>query len=90
MRLLETEKYGKIIPLRKPRGGELSMVDVTSEKMLEKIPNTFILVLVATERLKEIKKGAKTLVDIDSDNPYEILSEEIIQGKLSYTHEDEE
>jgi len=27
------------------------MVDVTSEKMLEKIPNTFILVLVATERL---------------------------------------
>lgn len=90
MRLLETEKHEKIIPLRKPRGGELSMVDVTSEKMLEKIPNNFILVLVATERLKEIKKGARALVDTDSGNPYEILNEEIMQGKLGYRYEDEE
>ena len=65
------------------------MAGITNEKLLKNIPNNFILVIVSTERMKELKKGARALVDIESKDPYEIMVKEIEEGKLSYRYESE-
>ncbi len=65
------------------------MYTVTNEKLLKKVPNNYILVRMATERLKELRQGAKPLVDTNTDNLYEVFSEEVLQDKLKYKYEAE-
>lgn len=44
------------------------MARITVEDCLEAVPNRFSLVLVASERTKQILKGAQPLIDNESDN----------------------
>jgi len=60
------------------------MADITTEKALSKIASGFILTILLSERVKELRQGAKPLVEIDSKNPSEIALQEISQGKITY------
>ena len=60
------------------------MADITTEKALSKVASGFILTILLSERVKELRQGAKPLVEIDSKNPSEIALQEICQGKITY------
>jgi DNA-directed RNA polymerase subunit omega len=62
-------------------GGEIFMARVTVEDCLEKIPNRFDLVMIASRRAKQLFKGAKPL--FESEN-LEIVTalREIAAGKV--------
>jgi DNA-directed RNA polymerase subunit omega len=61
------------------------MVHIASERALGKIGNTFILATLLAQRVKELRQGAKPLVDSDAKNPVHIALLEISQGKITYT-----
>jgi len=60
------------------------MVDITNEKPLAKIGNSFILATLLSERVKELRQGAKPLVETGLQNPIEIAVREIEAGKITY------
>ena len=60
------------------------MVDITNEKPLTKIGNSFILATLLSERVKELRQGAKPLVQTELQNPVEIAIREIEAGKITY------
>jgi DNA-directed RNA polymerase subunit omega len=60
------------------------MVDITNEKALIKIGNSFILATLVSERVKELLQGEKPLVQTDSKNPAEIAFQEIHAGKITH------
>jgi DNA-directed RNA polymerase subunit omega len=60
------------------------MVDITNEKPLTKIGNTFILATLLAERVKELRQGAKPLVETQLDNPVKVALAEIYEGKITY------
>jgi len=62
------------------------MAKITNELLLGSIENSFVLVHVLTERIKELKKGARPLVETDSNDVVEIATREIIEGKLEYKY----
>ncbi len=59
-------------------------MDISSEKPLSKIGNAFILTILLSQRVKELRAGAKPLVQTDSKNPVDIAFEEIRAGKYTY------
>lgn len=61
------------------------MARVTVEDCLEKVDNRFLLVMLASKRVKQLFKGAKPLIDNKSANKNVVVSlREIAAGKLSY------
>jgi len=60
------------------------MVDITNEKALTKLGNSFILTILLSERVKELRHGAKPMVDTDVKNPAEIAIQEVSAGKITY------
>lgn len=60
------------------------MVDITNEKPLMKIGNSFILATLLAERVKELCHGAKPLVETELDSPVKIALAEIYEGKITY------
>lgn len=60
------------------------MSDVTTEKALSKVGNAFILTIILSERAKELRHGARPLVETDSTNPNDIALQEVCEGKISY------
>lgn len=60
------------------------MVDVTNEKALTKIGNGFILTTLLFERVKELRQGAKPLIEGESKNPVDIALQEIYAGKINF------
>lgn len=62
------------------------MARVTVEDCLEKVDNRFLLVMLASKRVKQIYKGAKSLIDNKGDNKNVVLAlREIAAGKVGYT-----
>jgi DNA-directed RNA polymerase subunit omega len=61
------------------------MARITIEDCIEKVPNRFHLVQMASIRTKQIKKGAKTLVQADDNKEVVIALREIAAG---YIHPD--
>ncbi|HXG52477.1 MAG TPA: DNA-directed RNA polymerase subunit omega [candidate division Zixibacteria bacterium] len=57
------------------------MARITVEDCLQKIPNRFQLVMVATKRAKQLLKGAKPLVETDNREIVTALRE-IAAGKV--------
>lgn len=55
-------------------------------KVQKMIPNRFLLVKIASERLQQLNKGAKPLVELDSDSMSlsEIALKEIAEGKIHF------
>jgi len=60
------------------------MVDITNEKPLARIGNAFILSILLSERVKELRHGAKPLVETNTRNPTEIAMQEIVAGRIGF------
>jgi DNA-directed RNA polymerase subunit omega len=58
------------------------MARITIEDCLEKIPNRFRLVLVATKRSRQIERGARPLVEEENDKPTVLALREIADGLI--------
>ncbi|UFS68952.1 DNA-directed RNA polymerase subunit omega [Geomonas sp. RF6] len=59
------------------------MARVTVEDCLEKVDNRFLLVMLASKRVKQLYKGAKPLMENKGNNKNVVLSlREIAQGKI--------
>jgi len=61
------------------------MARITVEDCLEQVPNRFSLILIATERAKQLMKGSPTLLDDDRANKNkEVVTalREIAAGKI--------
>lgn len=61
------------------------MARVTVEDCLEKVDNRFLLVMLASKRVKQLFKGAKPLIDNRAENKNVVVSlREIAAGKVSF------
>lgn len=58
------------------------MARITTEDCLEKIPNRFQLVLVATKRARQIERGTRPLVAEENDKPTVLALREIAEGRI--------
>lgn len=61
------------------------MAYVPLEKMIDKNPSLYKLVLLAAERANEINLGSKPLVKTESKKASTIALEEIRDGKVRFT-----
>jgi len=61
------------------------MARVTVEDCLEKVDNRFLLVMLASKRVKNLYKGARPLIENKAGNKNVVLSlREIAAGKVKY------
>ncbi len=61
------------------------MARVTVEDCLEKVDNRFLLVMLASKRVKQLYKGASPLIDNKAANKNVVVSlREIAAGKVGY------
>ena len=65
------------------------MARITVEDCIDKIPNRFELVLVATRRARQIAHGSPLLIHHEKDKPTVIALREIAVGKVDKTILDE-
>lgn len=66
------------------------MARITIEDCLERIPNRFKLVLVASKRSRQIERGSKPLVAEENDKPTVLALREIAEGLIGPSILDEE
>ena len=59
------------------------MARVTVEDCLEKVDNRFMLVMMASKRVKQLYKGAQPLIDPKNNRHVVTSLREIAAGKLS-------
>jgi DNA-directed RNA polymerase subunit omega len=52
------------------------------ESLLARIPNKYLLVMIAARRARELRSGQLPLVDVDSQNPVTIALEEVAAGRV--------
>ena len=60
------------------------MARVTVEDCLEKVENRFLLVMLASKRVKQLYKGAKPLIDTRNNRQIVCALREIAAGKVTY------
>jgi DNA-directed RNA polymerase subunit omega len=60
------------------------MARVTVEDCLDKVENRFLLVMLASKRVKQLYKGAKPLVESKNNRLVVSALREIAAGKVSY------
>jgi DNA-directed RNA polymerase subunit omega len=61
------------------------MARVTVEDCLEKVENGFLLVMLASKRVKQLYKGSKPLIENKADNKNVVIAlRKIASGNLSY------
>lgn len=66
------------------------MARVTVEDCLEKVNNRFSLVIMATERTKQLLKGAEALISETGNKPAVMSLREIAAGKIYLVDEPKE
>ena len=59
------------------------MARVTVEDCLEQVDNRFMLVMMASKRVKQLYKGARPMVDVKNNRHVVTALREIAAGKLS-------
>ncbi len=64
------------------------MARVTVEDCLEKVNNRFSLVILATERTKQILKGSEALIPATGNKPAVMSLREIAAGKVYFLGND--
>jgi DNA-directed RNA polymerase subunit omega len=64
------------------------MIYPSADKIDKEIGSKYALVVLAAKRAKQIKEGARPLIDTRSTNPITVALEEIATGKIKY-HFDE-
>ena len=65
------------------------MARITVEDCIDRIPNRFQLVLVATRRARQIARGATAMVEVENDKPTVLALREIADGKTGVAVLDE-
>jgi len=61
------------------------MARVTVEDCLDKVDNRFLLVMLASKRVKQLYKGARPLIENRADNKNVVLAlREIAAGKAAF------
>lgn len=61
------------------------MARVTVEDCLKKVDNRFLLVMLATKRVKQLYKGSRPLIENKGGNKNVVLAlREIAAGKVGY------
>jgi len=65
------------------------MAYVALERMIDKNPSLYKLVLTAAERANQITQGSKLLVETDSKKPTTQALNEIVEGKVRYELDDQ-
>ena len=60
------------------------MARVTVEDCLDKVENRFLLVMLASKRVKQLYKGVKPLVDSRNNRMVVTALREIAASKISY------
>jgi DNA-directed RNA polymerase subunit omega len=61
------------------------MARITVEDCLDKVPNRFLLVMVAAKRTKQLYKGAQPLIENKQRNKKIVVGlREIAAGKIEY------
>ncbi len=60
------------------------MIKPLLEALLDRVSNKYALVIVAAKRARQIKEGALSMVDLDTENPVTAALEEIAAGKIRY------
>jgi len=60
------------------------MARVTVEDCLDKVENRFLLVMLASKRVKQLYKGVKPLVESRNNRQVVTALREIAAGKVSY------
>jgi len=63
-----------------------SIGKVTEESQPRELDSKYRLIIVAAQRSKQLQRGAKPRIDIDTQNhkPTRIALEEVIQGKVPF------
>jgi DNA-directed RNA polymerase subunit omega len=64
------------------------MLELSVEGCLKKVPNNFMLTTLLSKRVRELRRGARPLIETKSKNFVEIAMEEIKQGKVEVKIED--
>ncbi|HBQ20583.1 MAG: DNA-directed RNA polymerase subunit omega [Deltaproteobacteria bacterium GWA2_38_16] len=64
------------------------MARVTVEDCLEKVNNRFELVILATERTKQLLKGSEPLISMTGNKPAVMSLREIAAGKIYFLEDD--
>ena len=59
------------------------MARITVEDCVEKIPNIFELVLVASKRARQLANGAEPMVEWENDKPTVVALREIAEGHIN-------
>ena len=65
------------------------MARITVEDCVEKIPNMFELVLVASKRARQLANGAEPMVERENDKPTVVALREIAEGHINQSILDE-
>ena len=65
------------------------MSRILFDDLAEKVGGKFRMSVLMQKRLKELMRGAKPLVDIESDDKLDIIYEEILQDKIKLVSEEE-
>lgn len=60
------------------------MARVTVEDCLDKVENRFLLVMLASKRVKQLYKGARPLVESKNNRQVVSALREIAAGKVTY------
>ncbi len=63
--------------------------EISAEQLLKKINNVYRLVVVASERTRQLARGARPLVDTESKKLTTIALKEILEGKVRVLDDDE-
>jgi DNA-directed RNA polymerase subunit omega len=61
------------------------MARVTVEDCLRNVENRFLLVMLASKRVKQLYKGSKSIIENKSNNKNVVIAlREVASGKLQY------
>ncbi|MCT4565069.1 MAG: DNA-directed RNA polymerase subunit omega [Maledivibacter sp.] len=53
-------------------------------ELLKKVDSRYTLVIAASKRARQIIEGSEKLIDIESNKPVTIATNEIIEDKITY------
>jgi DNA-directed RNA polymerase subunit omega len=60
------------------------------ERSLDKVPNRYLLVVLAAKRARQLNRGAQAQLDTRHKKPTSVALEEIAESKIAYRVKDED
>ena len=60
------------------------------EKSLDKVPNRYLLVVLAAKRARQLNRGAQPQIETKQKKPTSVALEEIADSRIAYRVKEEE